>query len=272
MIALLLAALALQGETVAGVPYEKLETREATFEAMRAKIVDEPHTFGDFHLLTPFPYSGHGTGGLATVHAPEEELPRYAAGGPGPDLARRWVGRRELDVGWRDLGPMVNRKCDLHVFQDPELNDDGTAYVYFAIHAREDCEVPVTMGSDDGLRFWLNGELLIDHDVAARDDAGRREASRSRLKEGTQPRAGEGRRGDGGGWEYQINSRRAAPEPSRMRSSRTCLDRDFPLLARARRLHACSVLPAARTTSSWRSAGSRPSATQRPHLGLDAPR
>src|SRR6185503_18709173 len=53
--------------------------------------------------------------------------------------------------------------------------DDAVCYLYRRIDAPRDMELPVTMGSDDGLRLWLNGALLVDRHVAralvAQDDS-----------------------------------------------------------------------------------------------------
>ena len=89
---------------IGGVLYEKRETRAATREHMTEVLQPRKLDWGDWYLLTPFPYAGHNQYDLATVHPPEAELARMRAGGPGPDLEARYTGKQGLEVTWRPLG------------------------------------------------------------------------------------------------------------------------------------------------------------------------
>ena len=109
-----------QDELIGQVPYVKRETRAETFDGMIQALMPTQVTWGDFHQLGAFPFTGHGTNGLATPYAPEDELvARYRANGPGPDLARTYTGKKDIDVGWRNLGrrahsthrPALQRGC-----------------------------------------------------------------------------------------------------------------------------------------------------------------
>lgn len=163
--AALLLLLALQGDAVGRVPYVKRATRAATDEAMREALQPTRATWGDFHALSPFPYAGHGQRDLATPFAPEEELERYRANGPGPDLARVYAGKRGATVAWRNLGRRAGEPISLHEGDDPELNDFVQGYLYTTLTSPVKQSIELSMGSDDGLRVWLNGKLIHDLDV-----------------------------------------------------------------------------------------------------------
>lgn len=45
-------------------------------------------------------------------------------------------------------------------------NEAVAAYLYRSIVAAEAGEIPIRLGSDDGVRLWLNGELLLDRGLA----------------------------------------------------------------------------------------------------------
>lgn len=152
-------------ETIGSVPYQRLATRAATLERMLGLLQPQPARFGSWHLLSPFPFEGHGQGDLATVQAPEAELARMVAGGPGPDLTATYVGKKDVAVAWRELGRVYDERIDLHVHEDAELNDLARCFLYARVDSERAVRVEVTCGSDDGMRLWLNGALLVDKDV-----------------------------------------------------------------------------------------------------------
>jgi hypothetical protein len=132
-------------------------------------------TWGPYYLLSPFP--GKETGSLPLVLEPESELPRLAAGGPGPDLEAKYRGKNGIEVSWQKMPEEKfadNRPIDLKVHKDPTLNEQATCYLYRTITCTKPASIVVSMGSDDGLRFWLNGALLVDADEAPLDPAAHR--------------------------------------------------------------------------------------------------
>jgi glucose/arabinose dehydrogenase len=163
--AALLFCLILQGDAVGRVPYTQLATRAETDAAMREALQPTRATWGDFHALTPFPYAGHGQRDLATPFPPEEELARYRANGPGPDLARVYAGKHGAPAAWRNLGRRAGEPISLHDGDDPELNDLVQGYLYATLTSPVKQSLELSMGSDDGLRVWLNGKLIHDLDV-----------------------------------------------------------------------------------------------------------
>ena len=212
-------------ERIGGHAYEKQESRKATLRHMLDLLVPEGGSWGDWHVLSPFPYPSHGLGLLAQPLPPEDELERMAHGGPGPDLSRTYVGKKELEVGWEPMGVITNRRVDLHRFEDPDLQDQMLCYLYTTVEAEKERLVRLTMGSDDGLRVWLNGGLIHDND-AARGMNPYDDEVLFHFRPGTNHVLFKITEGVGG-WEFQINTRRdlAAELDAQLFYY---LDRDFP--------------------------------------------
>ena len=219
------AAQQAQPVVIAGVEYQKLESRAATEARMMSLLFPDSTAWGDWHMLAPFPYAGHGNDDLKTPLAPEAELAKMLAGGPGPDLSAVYTGKRGIEARWKSVGDIANRACQFNNFGDPQLDNNAAGYLYTTITATKPTPLDVTMGSDDGLRFWLNGRLLIDADVPRGLDP---EEHRLRLdlKPGVNHVLAKVAQG-AGGWEYQINTRDVL-DPQADAQLRYYLDRDFP--------------------------------------------
>ena len=75
MIAIALLILgAAPAEEIAGKPYERLATREATEVRMRELLQPAPLRFGEAFVLAPFPYAGFDKRELARPEEVESEL------------------------------------------------------------------------------------------------------------------------------------------------------------------------------------------------------
>jgi hypothetical protein len=193
--------------TINGTEYIRMETRAATEALFHSKVAGTSDIiWGPYWLLSPFP--GREKGTLPLPLDPERELERMAAGGPGPDLAATYAGKNQAVVAWRRMPEedfADNRTIDLRVHGDRDLDDEATCYLYRTITCTKPAAVVVTMGSDDGLRFWLNGELLVDADEprGLNPDAHK---VRLALKPGVNhflAKISQGR----GAWNFQINNR-----------------------------------------------------------------
>ncbi len=124
-------------------------------------------TFGPWHAIGPFEAAREGSE-FASGSEIERDLKVFQAGGPGPALAKpqkglagkvSWTALEgtELDIGVIDLAQLYRRPEDAVGF-----HARGEAYLYRRIECPAAVALPVTLGSDDGLRLWLNGELLVD--------------------------------------------------------------------------------------------------------------
>jgi len=139
--------------------------------AAETDSAEEGPLWGPWQVLLPFDHP-EGSADVAPVHPPEEELTAMVLDGPGPNLERAWWGKKGREVAWRqvreDEGPAVivdTAKVDFLEFareeytaeERPGLTDNAVAYLYRSIRCDEAKKLPITLGSDDGCRVWLNG-------------------------------------------------------------------------------------------------------------------
>jgi len=224
---MLCAALPIQ-ETIGGHPYTPGASREATHEAMLSLLVPTSAQWGDWWQIGAFPYEGFELGALARSQGPEAELGRMGWNGPGPDYAKAYAGKKGSQATWRKLGDLANQRHSLNHSDDSELINYVCAFLHTTITSEVDQVLELTGGSDDGLRMWLNGALIVDNDVP-RGLSAEGDQYRLELKAGVNhllAKIGQG----GGGWEFQLNYRpRLKTEYADLLSY--YLDRDFPINA-----------------------------------------
>lgn len=207
------------------IEYRKLETRGATESAMLDKLMNQtPVRWSPWMVLTPF--VGNEKGFLARPLPPEDELPRMTAGGPGPDLNARYTGKQNREIGWQKLSDEPDRAMSLKIYKDDELNVRGTGYLYCTATVDRAVSLPVTMGSDDGLRFWLNGKLLIDADVPRGLNVEDHRLTLD-LKPGVNHLLAKVTQGQGG-WDFQLITRTARVDPILDAKLQYQLNADFP--------------------------------------------
>jgi hypothetical protein len=110
--------------------------------------------FGPWHYAGPFDNPG---GNGFTVQYPPER---------GVDLTAAYVGKDGARVAWRPGAFRDGQINTLAVFQPPAHNENTVVYLYREIDFGGLAELPVSLGSDDTLTVWLNGELLWAENVA----------------------------------------------------------------------------------------------------------
>jgi len=103
---------------------------------------------GDWMLIGPFPNSNGA--GFDTAYPPEKEL----------DFGKQYDGKGGK-VAWRKMDFKDGAINNLAVFGKPELNNDAVAYVARVIEATGATELPLSLGSDDGLAVFVNGERVL---------------------------------------------------------------------------------------------------------------
>jgi hypothetical protein len=213
-------------DKVGKVAYAKLATREETEAAMFDALRPGRVQFGDFWLLSPFDYAGHDKNDLARYRGPQDELARCGANGPGPDLSKAWTGKRGVEARWQNLGAQADKRIDLRVHEQDELNDLATCFVWTAIDASAPQRLALEMGSDDGMRLWCNGKLLVDVDVPRGLDP-HAERVNLDLVAGRNHLLFEIAQGQGG-WDLQVTTAQSL-SPKEDCALQALLDRDFPL-------------------------------------------
>lgn len=167
--ALTLAGAALGQTEVAGRTYTKLATREETREKFIASLGGSNVVWGRWMVLGPFDHPAGGKD-IAKPFPPEELLPLLGAGDPEPlgplDRRRTFDGAGGKKLSWREATEAGQGGDAKRVEIDQALGVPGqrsaVAYLYRRIDAPRDMALPVKLGSDDGCRVWLNGQLIVD--------------------------------------------------------------------------------------------------------------
>lgn len=208
---------------IRGVEYKKLATRAETERRMLDLLAPSRVKWGPWHGLGAFGFRRWGE--LHNALPPEEELTAMRAGGPGPDLKREYAGVGGSTAAWKPLGDKTDAVIRLDEFTPPEHHDNVVGYLYTTVTVDKAVSQDVTMGSDDGLRFWLNGRLLVDADEPRSLDA---EANALRLdfKPGINHILAKVSQG-GGDWQFQLKSA-GVLDPSVRQMLDYHLDVDFP--------------------------------------------
>jgi hypothetical protein len=107
----------------------------------------------------------------------EKLLEEMVPGKAGPDLSVTYKGMGGATVQWsavntdKPASALDAGLLDLNKLAPPPPGKNGDVgnalcYLYRRIDAPSDMQLAVSMGSDDGLRLWLNGELLVDAGAA----------------------------------------------------------------------------------------------------------
>lgn len=130
--------------------------------------------FGPWHVLGRFD-SEFEAGSTLEATPVEKALADMQPGKAGIDLSDTYKGPDGVQLAWRDLGAKEAGNAldvgviDFNLALPPRAKGGGAntvGYLYRRIDAASDMQVPVTMGSDDGLRVWLNGSLIVEiHDA-----------------------------------------------------------------------------------------------------------
>src|SRR5262249_13106697 len=141
---------------------------EATRAAMIAALLGVEVEWGTWRMLSPLDHP-EGCKDVKTPYPPEAELGKMGAGGPGPDLGATYDGKGGAKAGWREIEskPDIGGEggmAPLNLAEGLKGDDgfDAVGYLYRPVTAKRACEVPIACGADDGMRLWLNGDLLID--------------------------------------------------------------------------------------------------------------
>jgi hypothetical protein len=142
----------------------------------------------EWNLIGPFPAADMND--LQTVYPPEKEI----------DLAKKYKGKNDLGVGWRVV--RADEKGYVRLDQALQPNTQALAYGLAYVFSPDDRQAVILLGSDDGVRLWVNDELVHTNPVyrAAAPDQDRVPVS---LKKGWNKVLIKVLQG-GGGWGYYL--------------------------------------------------------------------
>jgi len=130
--------------------------------------------WGPWYVLGPFDHP-LGARNIDEPQRVENDLRHMRVDGPGPRLETAHRGKGKRPFAWTlvagesracDVGP-IDLAMALTVSEEAKAQgkawtDRSVAYLYRTIVCDATVEIPVSCGSNDGLRLWLNGELLVD--------------------------------------------------------------------------------------------------------------
>jgi hypothetical protein len=187
--------------------YVKHATRNETILAI-LRTMKLPTLEGKWHYIGPFDNSEKR--GFDFAYPPEREI----------DLTKRYRGKYD-EVGWKEFSKFgIGRMNNLALFAN---NDEACIYVFHEIVVAEPRVLPLSLGSDDTLSVWLNGERLIHENVERAAAPDQNQAS-LRLKKGKNQLLIKVCNA-AGPWELYVCPELPASVPEAVRVQ---LDRDFP--------------------------------------------
>ncbi len=100
------------------------------------------------------PLDNPGGNGFQIEYPPERSV----------DYQQTTKGKRGLPVAWIEKDFSDGQINNLALFAD-EDNSDAAVYVHREIEVSHATELPVSLGSDDTLTVWLNGQKLLSENV-----------------------------------------------------------------------------------------------------------
>jgi len=103
-----------------------------------------PSTLGTWQVLGPFT-AENGAEAYNTNFGPE----------PTPDLDASYTNSQNKNITWQPRPDLVDGKVH------PLTGQNAATYLYRTIHCPSDRELKVSLGSDDAIRLWLNGEQVL---------------------------------------------------------------------------------------------------------------
>ena len=174
--------------------------------------------WGPWHAIGPFAY-GVGPTNMAEATVIERYLGLMEAGKAQVKLDKKHRGKFGA-MTWRQVSGVVNPLAldvgtiDLNAVLKPDeaqgaWSDRSCAYLYRTLEMDEAGELELELGSDDGLRLWINGRLVRESAVARglniADDVVRLE-----LTEGTNHILAKVVNG-GGGWAFGMGRWEGVP-------------------------------------------------------------
>jgi hypothetical protein len=111
-----------------------------------------PLVAGNWHYCGPFDYANGQ--GFATAYPPEK----------GVDLKQKYPGKNGEQAVWKE-GKFADGGINNLALFKPENNTNSVVYLYREIDCNAPMDMPVSLGSDDTLTVWLNGEKIHSEDI-----------------------------------------------------------------------------------------------------------
>ncbi|HEX9975231.1 MAG TPA: glycoside hydrolase family 172 protein [bacterium] len=129
------------------------DSRGMRIQLVTLNLEPEREFIQEWYVIGPFdnPRGGSDTEGLMISYPPEKEI----------DLRKSYQGKDGLNVKWQIIKADEKGFVDLDKFLKP--NDSTVAYALTYVWSPDEQKVKIFAGSDDGIRIWLNDELVHHH-------------------------------------------------------------------------------------------------------------
>lgn len=118
-----------------------------------AAVEDGTPKLGAWQYLGPFDNAGGK--GFDTVYPPETSL----------NLTQEYAGKNNVRAVWK-AGAFTDKAVNSLALFPADQNSDSVVYLYRSIDCLGATDLPVSLGSDDGLAVWLNGQKLLSENVS----------------------------------------------------------------------------------------------------------
>ena len=101
-------------------------------------------------VVGPFnnPTEGYFRKGIDIVYAPEQEI----------DVNRSYAGKDGIQALWKTAAAGDDGYINLNTYFEP--NELTVAYGLSYVHSPRESEVAIYLGSDDGVKLWINDEMV----------------------------------------------------------------------------------------------------------------
>lgn len=115
------------------------------------RIKNAPNFISDWWIIGPFDNTDGD--GLSTIFPPENEF----------DISKNYKESDNHDVKWKSYINQESGYIDFTKLFNPSEN--GVVYASRNFKMDEEKSLKIGVGSNDGVRMWLNGKLVLDHKV-----------------------------------------------------------------------------------------------------------
>jgi len=113
---------------------------------------NEPRT-GAWYYIGPFDNTSRR--GFNTIYPPEKEI----------DLSKQYPGKEGAKAAWKEAKFTDGKVNGLALFKSGRHNRRVVVYVYRVLDFGRALDLPISLGSDDTLTVWLNGEKVLSQNV-----------------------------------------------------------------------------------------------------------
>ncbi len=121
------------------------------------QVKAENKFIADWWIIGPF--DNPDENGLQIVYPPEKEF----------RTDKTYRGRKKCSVNWKHHNSEFSGYVDFTKLFG-ELSDSGVAYAWRTINVQKNASLKIGIGSNDGVRLWVNGKLVLDNKIARKAD------------------------------------------------------------------------------------------------------